>query len=320
MIFKSAFSIVSPAGEQARLSILIFHRVLATPDPLFPDEPDAARFEQLMSWIAAWFTVLPLDEAVCRLRDGSLPARAAAITFDDGYADNYTEALPILQRHGLSATFFIASGFLDGGRMWNDTVIESVRSSALSVLDSGVADLPAMPLQSIADRRTAVNQLIRAIKHLPPSERDEAVEQIAQRCEVTLPDNLMLTSDQLRALRAAGMIIGAHTVSHPILAASAPQVAQHEIADGKARLEQLLGESIRLFAYPNGKPGSDYSSIHVGMVRELGFDAAVSTQWGANTRASDPYQLMRFTPWDRKRLRFGARLLGNLRRPTVITG
>ena len=70
------------------MSILVFHRVLALPDPLFPGEVDAVRFNRICSWLADWFQVLPLDQAVRHLRAGSLPARALAITFDDGYADN----------------------------------------------------------------------------------------------------------------------------------------------------------------------------------------------------------------------------------------
>ncbi|MDP1007558.1 polysaccharide deacetylase family protein, partial [Klebsiella pneumoniae] len=85
-------------------------------DPLFPDEIDAARFDAILGWLRSWFNVLPLDEAAQRLKDGSLPARAAALSFDDGYADNHDIALPLLQKHGLPCSFFIATGFLDGGR------------------------------------------------------------------------------------------------------------------------------------------------------------------------------------------------------------
>ncbi|MCU0943281.1 MAG: polysaccharide deacetylase family protein, partial [Hydrogenophaga sp.] len=116
---------MSPGGASARLSVLIFHRVLAQPDPLFPGVPDVRRFDEVCRWLARWFRVMPLDEAVRALKRGNLPARAAAITFDDGYADNHDQALPVLRAHGLPATFFVATGFLDGGRMWNDTLIES---------------------------------------------------------------------------------------------------------------------------------------------------------------------------------------------------
>ena len=77
----------SPAGPQARLSVLIFHRVMPEPDPLFPDEMHARRFNEVCGWIKSWFNVLPLDQAVARMASGILPARAACITFDDGHTD-----------------------------------------------------------------------------------------------------------------------------------------------------------------------------------------------------------------------------------------
>ena len=75
-MYRTVFSALSPAGPDARLSVLIFHRVLPTPDPLFPDEPDATRFDAVCSWLARWFNVLPLDVAVHRLARRQLCRRA----------------------------------------------------------------------------------------------------------------------------------------------------------------------------------------------------------------------------------------------------
>ena len=313
MLIRTALSILSPAGPRARLSILIFHRVLDEPDPLFPGEVDRHRFDELMGWVAGWFNVLPLDEAVKRLKQGDLPARAAAITFDDGYADNWLNAVPILQKHGLHATFFIATGFLDGGRMWNDTLIESVRNTRAAQIDLSWLGKPTLALDSIAEKRTALDALIPAIKHMAASERDAAVARVAASCAAVLSDDLMLTTAQLRALRSAGMGVGAHTVSHPILARIDAASAHREIAESRERLEELLGERCGLFAYPNGKLGRDYLPAHVEMVRSIGFDAAVSTNWGSNSKKTAQFQLSRFSPWDKQEWRFGLRLAANLR-------
>ena len=296
-MLKPFFTLMSPAGPRGRLSVLIFHRVLPEPDPLFPDEMHAQRFREMCGWIKAWFNVLPLDQAVTHLKAGTLPSRAACITFDDGYADNLHVAVPILLQHGLTATFFIATGFLDGGRMWNDTIIETVR---------GRNDL------SIADRQAAIASHINAIKYRPAVERIAVTEQLAQSAHAQLPANLMMTCAEVKTMRQAGMQIGAHTVSHPILASLTDDQARREIDDSKQFLEDLLGERIGLFAYPNGKPGEDYSPNTVDIVRRLGFDAAVSTQWGASRMGDDLMQIKRFTPWDATRLRFGLRLLRNL--------
>jgi peptidoglycan/xylan/chitin deacetylase (PgdA/CDA1 family) len=110
------------------------------------------------------------------------------------------------------------------------------------------------------------------------------------------------------------MQIGAHTVSHPILECSKDLQARWEISHSKRVLETCLRQPVELFAYPNGRPNQDYSARHVAMVREAGFLAAVSTASGVASPAADLLQLPRFTPWDRSRLRFGLRMLGNLRK------
>jgi len=310
---KTLLQWMSPAGAGARLSTLIFHRVLPAPDPLFPDEMDARRFAEVCGWLKSWFNMLPLDQAVTRLKAGTLPARAACITFDDGYADNFEVAMPILQQHGLTATFFIATGFLNGGRMWNDTIIETVRNGTSPLLDFSSLNLGRHPVTTLADKRAAIAALIDQVKYQPLAQRISVTEQIARLAQVQLPQDLMMTSLQVKAMHQAGMQIGAHTVSHPILARLSEDQARQEISDSQIFLERLLGERVGLFAYPNGKPGEDYSLQAVEVVRSLGFDAAFSTQWGASRQGDDPLQIRRFTPWDRTRLRFGMRMLRNLR-------
>jgi peptidoglycan/xylan/chitin deacetylase (PgdA/CDA1 family) len=306
------FRLLSPPGARARLSILIFHRVLPAPDPLFPDLPDAQRFDEILGWMKSWFNVLPLDHAVRQLRTGTLPARAAAITFDDGYADNFTVALPILLRRNLTATFFIATGFLDGGRMWNDTIIEAIRHCRLPAVDLGDIGLGHHVMATAHQRRAVIETLIGGAKYLPADQRHALADQIAERAGVEPPTDLMMSSQDVQQLRHAGMQIGAHTISHPMLTKLTCDDARYEIAQGKARLEDLLQERVGLFAYPNGKLGKDYVEEHATLVREIGFDAAVSTNWGAASRDSDFMQLPRFTPWDRNRFFFGGRLAANL--------
>jgi len=311
-LLKPLFQLRSPSGPKARLSVLIFHRVLPVSDLLFPDEMHAARFDELCGWLSKWFNVLRLDQAVQRMHEGNLPARAACITFDDGYADNHHVAMPILKRHGLPATFFIATGFLNGGRMWNDTIIETIRACQASILDVSALGLGSHARGTVGEQQAAIAALIGYIKYRPVAERIKLTEDIANLANVLLPQNLMMTSDEVKAMRHAGMQIGAHTVSHPILANLTDEQASAEIGDSKRFLENLLDEQITVFAYPNGKPGEDYSPQSVKVVRDLGFDAAVSTQWGASRKGDDLLQIKRFTPWDKTRLRFGLRLLRNL--------
>ncbi len=309
---KKLFSLLSPSGTRARLSILIWHRVLPVQDPIFPEEMYASRFDATLSWIKSAFNVLSLPDAVKHLREGTLPSRALAITFDDGYEDNYSVALPILQKHGLTATFFISTGFTDGGCMWNDQIIETVRQAPVGLFDADA--FGRFDLSDAASRRNAIDALIDQIKYLDIHTRQTTVDGLAQKVEVEPSPELMMTALQIRAMHQAKMTIGAHTCSHPILARLSSEVARTEIATGRTRLEEILGHRITLFAYPNGKPNRDYERAHVDMVRDLGFDAAVTTTWGTSRHGDNLFQLRRFSPWGTTRTRFLMQMAQNLMR------
>lgn len=283
-----------------RLPILIFHRVLPVPDPLFPDEVDAARFDHLMGVVASRFNVMTLGNAVRARQQGVLPTNTLVITFDDGYADNAEVALPILHRHELSATFFVATHFLDGGRMWNDTVIESIRNSTQSVLNLHDFSLGAFELSGPASRRQAINALLPKLKYASLTERETGLQVLRGLAgHPALSDSLMMRSSQVTDLHRAGMEIGAHTVRHPILTELDDEAAHAEIAGGRQHLQEIIGAPVTSFAYPNGGPLKDYDARHVAMVRSMGFEAAVSTAKGVSEPGSDVFQLPRFTPWDR---------------------
>ena len=119
----------------------------------------------------------------------------------------------------------------------------------------------------------------------------------------------MMESDEVRALHRAGMEIGGHTQSHPILARLGSDEADREIRTGKAALESLLGTRVAHFAYPNGKPGTDYLPRDVTAAKAAGFTSALTTVWASATRTADPFQIPRVGSWDRSRQRFCARLL-----------
>ena len=313
-MFQPLYSALSPAGRRARLSVLIFHRVLARPDPLIPDQPDIEQFDRICRWLASWFTVLPLEQAVARLQERSLPARALSITFDDGYRDNAELAMPILQRHGLTATFFVTTGFLNGGRMWNDTVIEAVRRWRSDRIDGEALGLGALPCRTDGDRLESINRILDRIKHLSQGERQRFVDALEAACGEGLPSDLMMTDAQVQALVRGGMTIGGHTLTHPILAVLDDASAQREISECKTALESITDRTVSLFAYPNGRPVSDFLPRHAEMAERAGFSAALTTAWGAAGAETDRYNLPRFTPWDRGRAGFGARLALNLAR------
>jgi len=316
-LLRAAGALLSPAGRRGRLTILIFHQVLPRPDPMRPDVPDVTAFEGQLDVLTQYFRILPLADAVARLQDGSLPSRAASITFDDGYADNADVALPVLQRRQIHATFFIATAFLDGQCMWNDRIIEAVRQAPEGDLNLSEIGLGTHVVSGWSGRYRIAETLIGALKYLKVEERNRKVAALASACRAAKNTSLMMSRDQLRTLGSVGMDIGGHTVNHPILASTDPATARAEIAQGREELEGLLGRRIDLFAYPNGRPGRDYVADHVKLVRDLGFKAAVSTAWGAARSGCDPYQLPRFTPWDKTPLRYVLRLFRNYAVPII---
>lgn len=302
--------------RRQRLVTLIYHRVRTVRDPMFPGEVTADDFSWQIEMVSRYCHPLPLREAVARLRAGTLPSRAVAVTFDDGYRDNATTALPLLRRHGVPATFFVATSFLGGGMMWNDAVIEALRATSLTSIALAGIDLPAQLLDDPTSRGRAAASILHHIKHRPQAERQRIAERIVELCQVHLPRDLMMTEAQVRSLHAAGMEVGAHTHTHPILCTLEPQAVREEMAGSRDALELLTGAPVVGFAYPNGRPGEDYGPRERRIVEELGFEYAVATRWGASTSATDRFQLPRFTPWDGTPGRWLARLLLQFRKAT----
>jgi len=308
LLLSTAFTVCSSASDR-RLAVLIFHRVRPHQDPLFPGEPDRVQFADAMEIVARCFHCVALDEALQRIACGrSLPERAVAITFDDGYADNFSEALPILQYYGLTATFFIASGFLDGGCMWNDEAVESLRAFSRSAIDLRPMGLGIIPCRTLEEQVAAIDAVKGFLKYQTPTARREALDLLRDITGSGQPPQLMLSSAQVRNMHSLGMGIGGHTVDHPILACLDDDAARREIGEDRERLAGIIGIAPTLFAYPNGKPGKDYGPHHVAMVRAAGYRAAFTTVWGVTSPGIDMFQLPRFSPWDRQPLRFALRL------------
>ena len=297
-----------------KLTILIYHRVLPQPDPLRIGEIDAETFDRQMAFLARQFTVMSLMDAVESMRASRLPERACCITFDDGYADNLTIAQPILAQYRLPATVFVATGYLDGGRMFNDTVIELVARAEGVVLNLDAIGLGQHRLDSIEHRRSAIKKILGVVRFLPPFERNRLVSKMVQSVPCgPLPNDLMLTTAQLKTMSELDVEIGGHTVAHTILTSLDIETARAEINEGKNRLEEITGKRVRTFAYPNGRPGQDYGAEHVALVRDLQFEVAVTTGHGVSDGKSDAFQLPRFTPWGKSTVMLAARMMRNAR-------
>jgi peptidoglycan/xylan/chitin deacetylase (PgdA/CDA1 family) len=292
-----------------QLPILMYHRVLAQHDVMQDEVMTAANFDAQMQLLAQSFKVLPLDEAVLALHAGKLPARAVAITFDDGYRDNFDVALPILRRHGLSATFFVASGYLEGGCMFNDIVVEAIRHTPHTELDLSALQLGKHMLNGQASRAHAAQHIVHAIKYMDAAARDRFCHELPGRLGIELPCNLMMSREQVVRMAKAGMHIGGHSVTHPILTKIDDALAAQEIRENWAALKDITGVAPAAFAYPNGKPELDFAPRHAQMVKQAGYQCAVSTAVGIANKQDPVFSLPRFCLEGQSQVEIGLRLL-----------
>ena len=186
-----------------RLVVLTYHRVLSRPEVASTADIDAEQFDMHVKTLDRYFNVLSLRDAVSLLDQRRLPARSVCITFDDGYKDNVTRALPILERHGVPATFFIATGYLDGGVMWNDVIIEAAKQSPRADVDLEELGFGHHALTSDTERQQLIAALLPEIKYLDTKTRDTLAAGIAERLEFAPPTDLMMASDDLQVLHRA---------------------------------------------------------------------------------------------------------------------
>lgn len=286
---------VRPAWERGGL-IFMFHGVADEPSP-FRIAASRASFEQFCRIAAEDYDVLPLAELENRRRAGTLPARAIAITFDDGWADNHDVVWPLLREHGLPATLFVTTGTVGGERlMWFHRlahIFETARPEELPVCVGPWA----FTLDTEGERAASVGRVAADLKKMGTAEREERMAQLAEALGVTDFSPLareMLTWDQIRAMDAGGFSVQPHTVTHPILSTDPIEAAAREIAESREILGEKLGHSVDLFAYPNGK-SEDLTEDVVRAVERAGFRAAFTAEFGAASPSNDPYRVPRVT-------------------------
>jgi peptidoglycan/xylan/chitin deacetylase (PgdA/CDA1 family) len=252
-------------------------------------------FEAHCRYLSTRYAVLPMPEVVARIRDRRpLPNNCVVITFDDGYADNL-EAARTLNRHGISATFFITADCLAGGQpFWPAEVralVPAVRESAFELRVNGAT--VRIPVESGADRQAAIRTLNKLFKGHPIPVREDLRAQLRHAAGGGGFPNCMLTWAELAEMHRLGMTIGAHTLTHPNLPNAGLEAATREIGGSKARLERELGAEVTMFSYPNGGAERYMTSAVKRAVQEAGFAAAATSRNAFASPASDLYALER---------------------------
>jgi peptidoglycan/xylan/chitin deacetylase (PgdA/CDA1 family) len=224
-----------------------------------------------------------------------------AITFDDGYQDNYLYAHPILRRYGLPATLFVATGYIGTGRvLWNDRVAWAIKHTERNNTEF-VSRFTGegLPLESMDDRNKAFISILENLKGYPEEERNALVDDIVKELQNGKrgPEPMMLSWGELHTMTQEGWAVGSHTVNHAILTKVNEAGARRELLESKQILEETLQRAVRLFAYPNGRD-TDFNPRIKALIRETGYEAAVTTVDGFNEANCDLFEIRRRNPWD----------------------
>ena len=263
-----------------RVRIFAYHGVSRDVDPAlnfdgFFVHPDV--FEKHLRTLKGHYRVMPLSEIVQALTEGrTLPNGASAITFDDGYANNYTEAAPLLARYELPATFFVTTGFVDGTHKpwWFE-----IRDAGFEMRDTGY--------------EAWCIDVEKSLKNTSSLERQRRLSDILSR----IPDHAsripsFMTWSHLRELVTQGHDIGAHTVSHISLGHESPDVVEREITESLACVRAEIGGVCPVYSYPYGE-ASHLTPELADVLKENDCIGGLTTLEGMNLPGADPFQLER---------------------------
>jgi peptidoglycan/xylan/chitin deacetylase (PgdA/CDA1 family) len=295
------------------LPVLTYHRFIAADsmgrfdDGVADTTPET--FDRQMSLLKRWFTVLELNDLFAFRAGKLLPPNPVLVTFDDGYKDGFEVALPILRRHGIKATFFVATDFVDQRRLfWWDRIHLVVKSSQRESIDLTYPSRLRFHLRTRDERSAAAARLIRMVKDEKELDLDRFIDGVSEGCGVSIgpdeerrmADELLMTWDELRALRAAGMDVQSHTRSHRTLQTVPHARLRDELGGSREVLERELGEPVRAVAYPVGKRLGSAPAIRAA-VRAAGYQLGFSNDSGVNN-------VWTFDPLDARRFSFDVHL------------
>jgi peptidoglycan/xylan/chitin deacetylase (PgdA/CDA1 family) len=276
----------------------MYHRVFqASADP-WELCVSPRHFNEHLDLLRRNYQVLGLHELVRLLKDGQLPKRGVVLTFDDGYADNLWNAKPLLEQYEVPATVFVTTGSIDSSwEFWWDDLERALlqpktlpKHLRLSVQDR----LYEWPIISSEDRQLAYKSIYQILQPLEPADRNQVINELlawADMDPTARSDYRPLTTDELIQLAQSEFVdIGAHSVTHPLLAGTSQAAQTAEITGSRQKLEEILGGSVDTFSYPYGNLASDTVEI----VKAAGFEIALTSDGKAVEVGANPFRLGRF--------------------------
>ena len=279
--------------RRGRYLILAYHRIGTNGAPLYSKLPQSA-FAAQMRFLRQRYRILSVKEMVEELQDPAAQGRAVVITFDDGYAGTYTEAFPVLRDYQIPATIYLTAGAIETGELsWYDKIfLQFQRASTNLTLE---LDAPrSFTLNTDAARLQAAEVVVTYLRTIPDDERQQWCARFDKLIPLPVDDlrGAMLTWDDIRMMRSAGITFGAHTMTHPVVSRLLPGRMRDEIAGSKNLIEERLNEGVHEFAFPFGK-SRDCGTAAPELLKELGFVNAVTTMVGINRPGGNLYRLRR---------------------------
>jgi peptidoglycan/xylan/chitin deacetylase (PgdA/CDA1 family) len=260
-------------------------------------------FEEQCAHLRQHYTSVSLDEVAAFVRQGKpLPRNPVAITVDDGYRDFYLYAYPVLRRHGIQATVFLMTNFLDRQEWpWWDRLRYAFTRTAMNSIEFEIGESKPVRYSLVdpASRTASYDEVVEALKLVPNAVRLEFLARLTETFQVDIPSEFPqglepMTWDEVREMASNGIGFGAHTKSHPILGSVNDDQLREEIAGSKLRIQEELGRAPAHFCYPNGRK-IDINDRVRSAVEEAKFSTAVSTESGFNEPGSDPFMLKRLS-------------------------
>jgi FkbM family methyltransferase len=281
--------------------ILLYHRVADEPIDAQMLAVSPKNFEDHLKILVKDYRVLPLYELLSEVNQGQLRRDTVAITFDDGYLDVLTNAVPFLEKHGLHATVFVTSGLIGSERgFWGDVVERVLLTGlalpdSLSVKDSNGEDY-LWELVTPHGRLKAHDEIRALLRSQTYEEIREFVDSLAAWAglgAITQTTRPVVDIQGLRRLAASPAIeVGSHTVTHTRLSILPTEQQRREIRGSKLQLESMIGGPVRLFSYPYGTK-ADYTEETKVIAAREGYEAVVANIQGQVTSPVDPFAIPR---------------------------
>ncbi len=251
-------------------------------------------FKNQIAAIKRHFKIVSISTIVDGLMTNDDIGRCVGITFDDGFHNNYVFAGPILSDYGLTASFYVSTGYIGKSRwMWTDlvdSIINRTTRRSFIVPQIGLG----RSVETFRQKQKATCDIKTALKKLSLEESERIVLELQDQLGVeSLPphdDYAFMDWGDVRELKESGFEVGAHSVNHPILSRIDGNDAEREIVDSVNEIKASIGNCSNVFCYPNGKI-DDYSGEVMGICRKH-FRAALSANVGYAC-ASDLFELRR---------------------------